>query len=48
MYCKFIKYVEIKCMIDIKKKKELMLLSSNIGEDSWESLGQQGDPTSPP
>ena len=24
-----------------------MLLSCGVGEDSWESLGQQGDPTSP-
>ena len=24
-----------------------MLLNCGIGEDSWESLGQQGDPTSP-
>ena len=28
--------------------KELMLLNCGIGEDSWESLGLQGDPTSPP
>ena len=27
--------------------KELMLLSCDVGEDSWESLGLQGDPTSP-
>ena len=27
--------------------EELMLLSCGIGEDSWESLGLQGDPTSP-
>ena len=27
--------------------KELMLLKCGVGEDSWESLGQQGDPTSP-
>jgi len=27
--------------------KELMLLNCAIGEDSWESLGMQGDPTSP-
>ena len=26
--------------------KELMLLNCGIGEDSWESLGLQGDPTS--
>ena len=25
----------------------MMLLKSGIGEDSWESLGLQGDPTSP-
>jgi len=39
----------------IKKKKkerklsaeELMLLNCGVGEDSWESLGQQGDQTSP-
>ena len=27
--------------------KELMLLNYDVGEDCWESLGQQGDPTSP-
>ena len=27
--------------------KELMLLNCNVGENSWESLGLQGDPTSP-
>ena len=27
--------------------KELMLLNYDVGEDSWESLGLQGDPTSP-
>ena len=27
--------------------KELMLLNCGVGEESWESLGQQGDPTSP-
>ena len=27
--------------------KELMLLSCDVGEDSWESFGLQGDPTSP-
>ena len=33
----------------IKKSstKELMLLNCDVGEDSWESLGLQGDPTSP-
>ena len=27
--------------------KESMLLNCGVGEDSWESLGVQGDPTSP-
>ena len=27
--------------------EKLMLLSCGVGEDSWESLGQQGDPNSP-
>ena len=27
--------------------KKLMLLSYGVGEDSWDSLGLQGDPTSP-
>ena len=27
--------------------KELMLLNCGVGEDSWESLGLQGDPTTP-
>ena len=27
--------------------KELMLLNCGVRKDSWESLGQQGDPTSP-
>ena len=27
--------------------KELMLLNCGVGEDSWECLGLQGDPTSP-
>ena len=27
--------------------KELMLLNCGVAEDSWESLGLQGDPTSP-
>ena len=27
--------------------EELMLLNGSVGEDSWESLGLQGDPTSP-
>ena len=30
-----------------KNAKELMLLNCGVGEDSWESLGLQGDPTSP-
>ena len=33
----------------VKKQsaEELMLLNCVVGEDSWESLGLQGDPTSP-
>ena len=27
--------------------EELMLLNCGVGEDSWESLGLQGDPTRP-
>ena len=37
--------------LDIHKRnlsaEELMLLNCGVGEDSWESLGLQGDPTSP-
>ena len=29
------------------KKAELILLNCGVGEDSWESLGLQGDPASP-
>ena len=29
------------------RPEELMLLNCGVGEDSWESLGLQGDPTSP-
>ena len=35
--------------LDYKKKlnaEELMLLNCGVGENSWESLGEQGDPTS--
>ena len=31
----------------LKKVEELMLLNCGVGEDSGESLGLQGDPTSP-
>ena len=30
------------------EQEELMLLNCGIGEDSWESLGLRGDPTSLP
>ena len=34
--------------LDYKESaKELMLLNCGVGEDLWESLGLQGDPTSP-
>ena len=35
------KRVELDC------EEKLMLLNCGVGEDSWESLGLQGDPTSP-
>ena len=31
----------------IKKAEELMLLNCGVGDESWESLGLQGDPASP-
>ena len=31
----------------ILEHQKLMLLNCGVGEDSWESLGQQGDPASP-
>ena len=33
--------------LSFSKNKFLMLLNCGVGEDSWESLGLQGDPTSP-
>ena len=38
------------CTFDLyfsNNAEELMLLNCGVGEDSWESLGLQGDPTSP-
>ena len=32
---------------EIDGETELMLLNCGVGDDSWESLGLQGDPTSP-
>ena len=29
------------------ERRRMMLLNCGVGEDSWESFGQQGDPTSP-
>ena len=34
-------------MWELDHIEELKLLNCGVGEDSWESLGQQGDPTSP-
>ena len=34
-------------IIELVSAKELMLLNHGVREDAWESLGQQGDPTSP-
>ena len=46
--------LQIKLLLDVRvglwrrlSAKELMLLKCGVGEDSWESLGLQGDPTSP-
>ena len=33
--------------VKIAERRKLMLLNCGGGEDSWESLGLQGDPTSP-
>ena len=38
---------ELDCEESWVSTKELMLLNCGIGEDSWESLGLQRDPTSP-
>ena len=41
---------EIICSFILLRKlssEELMLLNCGVGEDSWESCGLQGDPTSP-
>ena len=35
------------CTVKKAKHWELLLLNCGVGEDSWESLGLQGDPTSP-
>ena len=35
------------CTLKKLSAKELMLLNCGVGEDSGESLGLQGDPTSP-
>ena len=42
-----VKKAECQRIDALKKKKELMLLNCGVGEDSLESLGLQGDPTSP-
>ena len=34
-------------MLSKLSARELMLLNCGVGEDSWESLGLKGDPTSP-
>ena len=33
--------------MSLSKLRELVILNCGVGEDSWESLGLQGDPTSP-
>ena len=43
----FLPWVEWILMTRKLSTKELMLLNCGVGEDSWESLGLKGDPTSP-
>ena len=41
-------YMDVRIVLWRKlSAEELMLLNCGVGEDSWESLGLQGDPTSP-
>ena len=43
-------WMDINCLLLLWRKlstEELMLLNCGVGEDSWESLGLQRDPTSP-
>ena len=35
----------VQCSVKKAEREELMLLNCGVGEDSWESLGLQGDPT---
>ena len=35
------------CVLRKLSAEELMLLNCGVGEDTWESLGLQGEPTSP-
>ena len=44
---KFLKQSKKKKGKEKLSTKELMLLNCGVGEDSWESLALQGDPTSP-
>ena len=40
--------MDVRVGLQIKlSAEELMLLNCGVGEDSWESLGLQGDPTRP-
>ena len=53
IWCYLLRFFQCSCMdvrVGLWRKlstKELMLLKCGVGEDSWESLGLQGDPTSP-
>ena len=49
IYCIFQwSYMDVKVGLWRKlSAEELMLLNCGVGEDSWDSLGLQGDPTSP-
>ena len=45
-----LKWLSSSSSMELRRKlstEELMLLNCGVGEDSWESLGLQGDPNSP-
>ena len=43
----FVISICISLLVMLLSTEELMLLNCGVGEDSWASLGLQGDPTSP-
>ena len=44
---KWINNLNVKAKTIKLSTEEMMFLNCGVGEDSWESLGLQGDPTSP-